>query len=116
MWELEFFEKDNAECPINEFINDQPPKDQVLIQRGFSLLAEYGNALRRPHTDYLDDGLWELRVRVIKKQYRFIFFYYQRQIIVVTHGFLKKESVVPRKEIKLAQTYRDIYINRMESK
>lgn len=116
MWELEFFEKDNAQCPTLEFVREQPSKDQVLIERGFNLLAEYGNTLRRPHADYLEDGLWELRVRVIKKQYRFIFFYHQRQIIVVTHGFLKKESAVPPKEIKQAQTYRDIYMSRMELK
>jgi len=57
--------------------------------------------------------LYELRVRVVKKQYRFIFFYHNQRIIVVTHGFLKKTSAVPRAQIKLAQTYRRIYLERM---
>lgn len=116
MWELDFFEKDSKHCPTLEFIKEQSPLDQVRIERSFNLLVELGNDLRRPNVDYLEDGLYELRVRVVKKQYRFIFFYHNQRIIVITHGFLKKGSAVPRAEIKLAQNYRCIYLERMGSK
>ena len=116
MWDLDFFEKDSKRCPTLEFVEQQPPDDQVRIKRSLTLLAELGNNLRRPDVDYLEDGLYELRVRVVKKQYRFIFFYHNQRIIVVTHGFLKKTSAVPQTEIKLAQTYRRIYLERMRSK
>ncbi len=116
MWDLEFFKKDNQRCPTREFVQEQSPQDRVRINRSFKLLAEHGNALRGTDVHYLEDGLYELRVRVVKKQYRFIFFYHHQRIIVVTHGFLKKQSAVPRREIEQAQTYRNIYLERMRSK
>jgi phage-related protein len=116
MWELEFFVKDNGRCPAFDFVQVQEPQEQVLIRRAFDLLAELGNQLRRPQVDMLTDGLYELRIRVIKKRYRFIYFFHGRHMIVVTHGLLKKESAVAKDEIDKAKDYRAIYLKRMEQK
>jgi phage-related protein len=116
MWELEFFEKKPGRCPTLEFVQEQEKQERVLIERMFGLLEEYGNNLRRPYVDYLEDGLYELRVKVARKQYRFIYFFHNRRIIVVTHGFLKKGGSVPEGEIGKAKDYRTIYLRRAEKK
>lgn len=34
------------------------------ILREFELLEEYGNELREPYSKYIEDGIFELRIRV----------------------------------------------------
>ncbi|MCG2773434.1 MAG: type II toxin-antitoxin system RelE/ParE family toxin [Desulfobacterales bacterium] len=68
----------------------------VKIQR----LEEQGYELRRPEADSLRDGIHELRVAFRRMQYRMLYFFHGQQAII-SHG-LKKESVVPSKEIDLA--------------
>lgn len=52
--------------------------------------------------DYLRDGIYELRVRHRSVNYRMLYFFHD-QIAVVSHG-LKKEDVVPDREIDLAMS------------
>lgn len=115
-WQLDFFVKDNGRCPALEFLESQDGQAKAIIQQKFNWLEEYGNSLDPPHVKILKDGLYELRIRVVKRQYRFIYFFINAHIIVVTHGMLKKVSAVPEAEIKKAKEYRSAYLQRMERK
>lgn len=88
------------------------PDDQVFVVKGLERLEAFGNTLSYPHSKPLVDGLFELRVRVKKLRYRFIYFYEKNKIIVITHGFVKKSDSVPQSEIILAKKYRSIYLKR----
>jgi phage-related protein len=113
MWQIEFYVKPNGRCPVQEFLDNLSKKDdQPFVIRKFDLLAEFGHELRRPHTDYLRDEIWELRVHTRRGQLRFLYFYSGQTMIVVTHGFLKKSAAVPRVEIEQAITYRADYLSK----
>ncbi|UPT74414.1 MAG: type II toxin-antitoxin system RelE/ParE family toxin [Elusimicrobiota bacterium] len=60
-----------------------------------------GNTLGRPAVGYLEDGIYELRIIVERDQHRILFFF-EGDIIVATHAFLKKTKKVPAEEIKRA--------------
>lgn len=60
-----------------------------------------GFELRRPHCDYLVDGIYELRVRHRTSQLRLLYFFHGKNVVVVSHG-LTKESTVPKSDIALA--------------
>ena len=64
-------------------------------------LGEEGHALRRPDADYLRDGIHELRVRQQRVNYRILYFFYGRNVVILAHG-LTKESEVPEAEIERA--------------
>jgi phage-related protein len=64
-------------------------------------LAQLGHELRRPEADYLRDGIYELRVGLQGINYRMLYFFHGREIVVISHGIVK-ERAVPPKEIEYA--------------
>ena len=61
-----------------------------------------GHELRRPSADYLRDGVYELRAKQGKVQYRILYFFNGKDIAVLGHSIVKKTSAVPNKDIELA--------------
>jgi hypothetical protein len=98
--EVIMFQANDETVPLMEWLDKLPGKVQdkclVKIQR----LEEKGYELHRPEADSLRDGIHELRVAFRGMQYRMLYFFHGQQA-VISHG-LKKESVVPSKEIDLA--------------
>ncbi len=66
-----------------------------------SQLVQFGNELRRPMADYLRDGVYELRIRQLGVNYRILYGFVGRNVVLVSHG-LTKEKVVPPMEFELA--------------
>ncbi len=64
-------------------------------------LAAEGHALRRPEADYLRDGIYELRIRHGHVNYRILYFFHGRNVVILSHG-LTKEAQVPDAEIERA--------------
>ena len=58
--------------------------------------------------------LWEFRTIYNKTYYRLLAFWDKSNntntMVIATHGFIKKTSAVPSKEIEKAKKYRKIYI------
>ncbi len=71
-------------------------KCQVRIQR----LHENGHQLRRPESDYLRDGIHELRARHGRVNYRILYFF--RGGTAVLSHLITKEGSLPEEEIDRA--------------
>ncbi len=65
------------------------------------LLAQFGHELRRPHADILRDGIYELRAKRGRVQYRILYFFHGRNVAILTHA-LTKEDKVPAIDINRA--------------
>src|SRR6266581_957996 len=63
--------------------------------------SQLGHELRRPEADFLRDGIYELRVRHQRVNYRMLYFFHGQAAVVVSHG-LTKEKAVPPREIDMA--------------
>jgi hypothetical protein len=68
-------------------------------------LRELGHELRRPEADFLRDGIYELRVRLQRVNYRMLYFFHRDTAVVLSYGLLK-ERRVPPKEIDRAVKHR----------
>jgi phage-related protein len=66
------------------------------------LLADQGHQLRRPAADYLRDGIYELRAKAGRIQYRMLYFFHGRAAVVISHGITKQQAAVPPIEIERA--------------
>jgi phage-related protein len=66
-------------------------------------LATLGHDLRRPHADFLRDGIYELRARHRNVHYRLLYFFYGSNVAVLAQG-LAKEGKVPDADIDRAIT------------
>lgn len=88
-------------------------KDPILYGRSLARileLADYGHEMRRPHTDYLDNGIYELRFKKGRVQHRILYFYHGQHCAVLTHAITKK-SRVPPAEIERAVKFMKLVIS-----
>lgn len=111
-FEVEFYEKDNGECPVEEFLLGLDKKMRAKLLGLMGILQEKGNLLREPHSKYLEDGIFELRGKVGKDITRILYFFYYGRKIIVTNGFVKKTQKTPKDEIERAKKYRKEYMER----
>ena len=97
-----FFADDDGSAPLVTWLDEQNSKVQDKCLVKIERLSELGYELRRPEADFLRDGIYELRVRHRRINYRMLYFFHER-MAVISHG-LTKEGVVPDADIDLALT------------
>ena len=100
------YQNEDGSVPLIKWLSKQSEKVQdkciVLIE----LLAANGHELRRPYADYVDKGIYELRPIVKRVQYRILYCFVGKNIVLLTHGLVKTDKI-PIGEIKSAIKYRD---------
>ena len=99
--EIVFFQEDDRSVPLIDWLSGLPDKARAKCIVLIELLKQFGPELRRPHADYLRNGIYELRTHVGHVQYRMLYFY-TGQTAVVSHGFIKAKAQVPPREIDAA--------------
>jgi phage-related protein len=96
-----FYQDDDGTVPVLGWLDTLPAKAQDKCRLKIERLRELGYELRRPEADLLRDGIYELRVRLRKINYRILYFFQGNTAAVLSHGIIK-ERVVPPKEIEKA--------------
>jgi phage-related protein len=96
-----FFKEGDGRVPIIDWLDDLPPKAQDKCLAKLKRLEDLGHELRRPEADFLRDGISEVRVGLQGINYRMLYFFHGREVVVISHG-LVKERVVPPREIAKA--------------
>ncbi len=97
-----FYKAQSGSCPAREFLGSLPLKVRAKVSSWIKKLKEYGPDLPRPYADIVRDKIRELRVIFASTQYRLLYFFYGKYIII-THGFIKKTDRVPENELRKAQ-------------
>lgn len=92
MWVIEYYVAADGACPTKEFLDGlHKEKELPYVNRMIGLLADMGYNLRRPHSDMLEDGIYELRIRLQRRQFRILYFYFYQDKIILSHGLKKKK-------------------------
>ena len=89
-FEVVFYEKENGECPVEDFLDSLDVKMRAKMVGLLELLEEKGNQLREPYSKAIDDGIFELRCKVGNNITRVLYFFYYEGRIILTNGFVKK--------------------------
>lgn len=107
-----FFRDADGNVPVKDWL------DTFVAKRGvealakcrvkLAYLANTGRDARRPHVDYLRNGIYELRARHRNANYRILFFYGSEVVAVAAHG-LTKEATIPQQDIDIAIERKKIY-------
>ena len=111
-----FYDLPDGSYPAQEFIDSLDIKMQAKMLRTIAFLQENGSDLREPYSEYLQDGILELRAKVGSNISRVMYFFYDGKKAVLTHGFIKKTQKTPKKEIDRAIRYKEEYFSRKERK
>lgn len=112
-YEVLFYVKENRECPMDGFLDSLPVKVRAKVAKWVELLEEEGPDLPRPYADTLRDKIRELRVKYGAFQYRLLYFFLARKVII-THGFIKRTDRVPEAEIERALSAMEDLCGRIE--
>ena len=120
MYTVEFYETQDGECQVWDFleglrIKAASNKDARLQHKQASLyielLQQNGTHMNENITKHLEDGIWELR----PGNNRVFYFFFQDDIFVLLHQFRKKSQKTPKREIEKAKRERDDYLSRKEN-
>jgi phage-related protein len=107
-----FYEQENGNAPVEEFINALDVKLSAKIYRLLEMVETNGYELREPHSKYLEDGIFELRAKLGSDITRVLYFFYVGKRVIVTNGFVKKSQKTPKSEIEKAKAYRTDFLKR----
>ena len=107
-----YFEDQNGKSFIQDFIDKCTVRNQAKIMSILSLLEDMGPNLPRPYSDFLEDGIHELRIKLSGNQIRILYFFCYKNFIILTHFFRKKTDKVPKNEIIKCKKLRDDFLKR----
>ena len=108
-YEIIFYKKLSGEIPIRTFFDKLTDKHVAKARRMIDLLEEFGTELKMPYCQYLQEGIWELRIKFASDISRIAYFLYTDNKIVLLNGFIKKTQKTPKGEIELALKYKKDY-------
>jgi phage-related protein len=95
----------SGETPVTDWLDRLEKKEPKAYRKCLQriLLSEKGNELRRPFADMLRDGIYELRAKVGRVNFRILYFFCGQHMACLSHG-ITKEGKVPDEEIEHALT------------
>lgn len=100
-YQVIFYKSVDGYCPVEEFLDLIPVKVRAKVAKWIIRLEECGPDLPRPFADVVRGKIKELRLVFASHQYRFLY-YFSHKYIIITHGFVKKTEMVPENEIQRA--------------
>lgn len=89
---VNFYETPDGRRPAEEFIDTQSYKMQIKIADSINLLKYFGRELRMPHSEYLGDGIFQLRTQTEGNKARVLYFFVVGNEAILTNGFIKKNA------------------------
>lgn len=99
--ELRAYRKDDGTIPLAGWLASLPDKARRNCIVKIDRLSQLGFELRRPECDYLQDGIYELRAKYGTVNYRVLYAFAGKNIVLLSHG-CTKEKAVPQIEIERA--------------
>jgi len=99
-----FYQEEPDEVPALDWLKELRRSNKAAYAKCVARverLAELGHELRRPEADYLRDGIYELRAKLGRLNFRLLYFFHGQLAAVLAHG-LTKEDKVPDADVDRA--------------
>lgn len=90
--EVIFYQEGDAVL-VRDWLRKQPRKVQIKCLAYIAQLETSGHELRRPIADFLRDGIYELRPSYEGVNYRILYFFAGKNVVILSHGLTKKGDV-----------------------
>lgn len=106
-----FYQEDKGKVPVMEWLVELQrtnAKAWANCRVRIEQLAAAGHELRRPAADFLRDGIYELRAKQGRVQYRILYFFHGRNAAILAHS-LTKEDAIPYIDIERAKARKKFF-------
>jgi len=104
--EIQFYRTEKGRCPVEELLEDLDDRTLAKIVAIFKLIETQDRVPSQYFKKLVGCNLWEIRVGIAGMAYRFLGFWDEGALIILTHGFVKKTQKTPGKEIQKALEYK----------
>ena len=98
---ITIFKDDDGSVPLLNWLDRQSDRAKAKCIEKIKLLAAFGYELRRPDCDYLTEGIYELRAKCNRVNYRILYGFHGKNVVMLSHGCTKADKV-PKREINRA--------------
>jgi phage-related protein len=98
-----FYQDQDGAAPVLAWLKNLLKQDRKAYANCVARIEQLANAgyeLRRPAADYLHDGIYELRAKHVRVQYRILYFFSGQNVAILAHAIIKDEDQVPDMEIQ----------------
>ena len=102
--EIRLFRDEDGSVPFLEWLARLEARNRKVYEKCRAYIArlrDHGHELRRPTADLLRDGIYELRFSYLGVNYRILYGFVGKDVVLVSHGITKVKRV-PSREIDLA--------------
>ncbi|MBP5623255.1 MAG: type II toxin-antitoxin system RelE/ParE family toxin [Lachnospiraceae bacterium] len=113
--DVNYYTFEDGTNPIDPFLDSLDVKMRAKVFRTIGLLEEFGINLRMPHSEYLEDGIFELRIKQGSNIERILYFFFTNNQAILTNGFTKKQAKTPPGELRLAKDRKKDYERRTQN-
>jgi len=117
-WIVEYYEKENGEIPVEDFLMTLNPKLRAKAYSDIMLLKKLGINIREPYSKAIKGkkykGIFELRTKFASDITRIFYFLFEKNKFILLHGFVKKADKIPNSEINRALEYKLDYERRCQ--
>lgn len=93
---------------FKELYESLPQDEKDKVDRVL-MLMQSDNRIPAHFINFIEDGIYELRITVKNRELRFLFFYDGQQLVILVNCFVKKTRKTPRAEIEKAFRLRREY-------
>lgn len=100
-----YYKDDKGDNPIQEFLVNLGRSNRILVAKTRQGIEKLRNRAyhKEPLSKHLEPGLWELRIRAGVDILRIIYTFDKGKIIILLHGFVKKDQKTPVSELEVAR-------------
>ena len=113
---VEFYQKENENVPVLDFLLSLQPKLRAKAYSEIELLRKHGTTLTEPYVKPMkgdkNRGIYELRIKFSTDITRIFYFCFQQDTFVLLNGFVKKTNKTPERELVKARKYKADYERR----
>lgn len=99
--DVRFFKSETGSEPVRDWLRALPATDRKTIGEDIKTV-QFGWPLGMPLVAHLVDGIWEVRTRLDTRIARTLFVT-EGGIMVLLHGFIKKQQKTSKPELDLAK-------------
>ena len=104
-FKIVYYKNRQGKCPVEVFLLKLGTTNKLLQAQTFKALEKirFNEYQKEPLSKHLESGLWELRVRSKSDILRIIYTFNKGQIIILLHGFIKKQQKTPKEVLEIAR-------------
>lgn len=105
-----FFKTSSGTEPVREWLLSLPKSDKRAIGNDIRTV-QYGWPLGMPLVRYLNDGLWEVRVKLASSRIARILFFITEHTMILVHAFIKKSKTILQHDLEIAKMRKKQYLD-----